>query len=378
METEPGKETEPDKDTQSGMDFECGIDVVDLTRALVRIPSVNPMGLPPDSSDIYFEHRLTDHLTEWLVSRGIRVFRQTAIPADTASGTPPRENLLAYLPGHPRGRRLMLEVHQDTVPVAGMTIAPWAADIRDGRIYGRGACDIKGGMAAVLSAFWYCCQLPVNSRPNLILAFTINEEHGFSGATALQQLWTTQECDFLGGPPDAVIVTEPTELNVVVSHKGVIRWRCRTRGRAAHSSQPWLGRNAIYGMARVLSRLEYYATHVVGDLAQHAMVGCPTLSVGTIRGGLSVNTVPDTCEIHIERRLCPGESPEAARQHVIDDLSHTDLGGVELVHDPPDIVSPGLDCGANRELADSFVPPAVAVDIRPRCWAWTTEPTRRS
>jgi acetylornithine deacetylase/succinyl-diaminopimelate desuccinylase-like protein len=113
---------------------------------------------------------------------------------------------------------------------------------------------------------------------------------------------------FFGKRPDAVVVSEPTELDVVVTHKGVVRWRCRTRGRAAHSSQPQTGHNAIYDMARVVAALERYANEVVPALGEHPLLGRPSLSVGLIAGGISVNVVPDHCVIEIDRRTLPGEA----------------------------------------------------------------------
>src|SRR6185436_1740612 len=118
--------------------------------------------------------------------------------------------------------------------------------------------------------------------------------------------------------PDAAIVAEPTKLNVVVAHKGTARWRCSTRGVATHSSQPHLGDNAIYHMGRVLAVLEEYARDVVPKLANHSLCGHPTLSVGLISGGISVNTVPDECTIEVDRRVLPGENPEAAYRHAVD------------------------------------------------------------
>ena len=153
------------------------------------------------------------------------------------------------------------------------------------------------------------------------MACTVNEEHGFTGATGLCRLWSGQPNPIFARQPDAAIVAEPTSLQVVTAHKGMIRWRCRTRGKAAHSSLPELGENAIYRMAAVLSALQNYATKIVGTLAEHPMCGRPTLSVGTITGGVSVNTVPDSCTIEIDRRIVPGEDPIAARQHVIDYLA---------------------------------------------------------
>src|SRR5207249_11663727 len=122
----------------------------------------------------------------------------------------------------------LFEAHQDTVPVDGMTIPPWTPDVRDGRIYGRGSTDIKGGMAAMLAALSRLAIERPPNMPTIVLACTVNEEHGFTGATHLTKLWTGGGSKLMPRAPDAAVVAEPTLLNVVVAHKGVVRWRCHT------------------------------------------------------------------------------------------------------------------------------------------------------
>jgi acetylornithine deacetylase len=198
-----------------------------------------------------------------------------------------------------------------------MTIPPWTPAIENGRLYGRGACDVKGGMAAMLHALSRLVREDASPRPTIVFAATVNEEYGFTGARALARSWQG-DSRLLPRRPDAVIVAEPTGLDVVVAHKGAVRWRCQTLGRAAHSSQPEQGDNAIFRMARVLAALERYQRDVVPTLASHPRCGHATLSVGLIHGGLSVNTVPDRCCIEIDRRLAPGEDPQAAYRATID------------------------------------------------------------
>jgi acetylornithine deacetylase len=202
------------------------------------------------------------------------------------------------------------------------------------------------------------------------MACTVNEEHGFTGvsglcksladgaatANASAAVASTHTIkSLLPRRPDAAIVAEPTNLHVVVAHKGAVRWRCHTRGKAVHSSQPQLGENAIYRMAKVLAALEVYQREVVGCLADHPLCGKPTLSVGTISGGLSVNTVPDRCTIEIDRRLAPGENPQAARKHVIDFVETQTAFGNYVEHDPPWLESRGLGDQHNAALATSLV-----------------------
>jgi acetylornithine deacetylase len=233
-----------------------------------------------------------------------------------------------------------------------MTVPPFAAERQGTRIYGRGACDVKGGMAAMLTALQRMVGWPLAERPNVVLACTVNEENGFDGARHLCKLWTTRQSRLLPLPPDAAIVAEPTQLDVVIAHKGTVRWQCHTIGRAAHSSAPEAGDNAIYRMQPVVMVLQEYAASLVERPAD-PLLGRPTLSVGTIHGGLTVNTVPDRCTIQIDRRLLPVESSAAAYDDVVRFVSErTRLTSVQ--HDPPFLSSPGLSAGANQNLAEAL------------------------
>lgn len=305
-----------------------------------------------------FENRVTEFLVHLFENEGLTVFRDTVHAA--TENSPARENVLAFLPGFAANGgpaetlpTLLLDAHQDTVPVDGMTIAPWSAEHKDGRIYGRGACDVKGGLATMICAILQIRDAHI-PRPNIVLSCTINEEFGFTGATRLRELWQSGECDFLSNPPDAVVVAEPTLLDVIVAHKGVVRWRCHTHGKAFHSSAPESGENAIYSMARVVAALEEYATKVVGTVATHPLVGNPTLNVGGIEGGISFNTVPDLCTIRIGRRLCPQESPQEARQHVIDFLKER-LPNTRIEHEAIEFSTNGLVDDHNGELATALI-----------------------
>jgi acetylornithine deacetylase len=312
---------------------------------LISIASVNPMGRPLQGAE-YFEARLTEHLEDFFHSLQLPTLRQPVAPH--------RDNILVRLDasGHsPRQNRLLLwDVHQDTVPADHMTIDPFTPRVDGQRVYGRGSCDVKGGMAAMLGAILRLVQTRPPGMPTLVLACTVNEEYGFSGAAELTRLWSGRQiADFLGRRPDACIVAEPTGLQTVVSHKGSVRWKCHTSGKAAHSSQPELGSNAIYQMGRVIECLEIYARDIVPHLAKHPLCGSPTLSVGTIGGGTSVNTVPERCTIEIDRRLVPGESSQDAYQHAISHLAS--LEDVPLFHESPMLESAGLADSENASLA---------------------------
>jgi acetylornithine deacetylase len=270
--------------------------VDDLTRLLgelVSIPSVNPMGRPLTGPEL-LETRLSAFLEDWFSERDVPCWRQPISPG--------RDNMLARFQS-PRGRRtLLFDAHQDTVPTDGMTIAPFEPRIENGRLHGRGSCDIKGGMAAMLMAVLRLCRERPARAASVILACTVDEEFTHTGSSRLAE-------SRLGA--DLAVVAEPTLLDLVSCHKGALRWSVRTLGKACHSSTPHLGENAIYRMSKVLDALIAYADQL-GSSDPDPIVGPPSLSVGRIEGGQSVNIVPDWCEIEIDRRLIPGEDPAAA------------------------------------------------------------------
>jgi len=215
---------------------------------LVRRPSVNPMGREVAGPE-YLEGRVTDHLVQRFSAAGLAWARQPVAPG--------RDNVIARLEATvPDAPVILWDAHQDTVPADGMTIDPFAPLVRDGRLYGRGACDVKGGMAAMLAALSRLQAAGTVRTKTVIFSATVNEEFGFSGAKALVRLWTqpvaehlptdTAARELVGGRPAAGIVAEPTELDIVTQHKGAVRWRIKIHGRACHSAFPERGDNAIY------------------------------------------------------------------------------------------------------------------------------------
>jgi acetylornithine deacetylase len=274
--------------------------VVDATRLLsdlVAIPSVNPMGRSL-GGDGFLEARLTDYLEAWLNDRGVTCRRDAVAPG--------RENLLAWYEAPRPRRRILFDVHQDTVPTDGMTIPPFEPAVVGRRLYGRGSCDVKGSMAAMLAAFDRLIQERPAGSASVLLACTVDEEFTHTGSSSLAQS---------RHGADLAIVAEPTLLNLVHCHKGVLRWKIRTLGRACHSSAPHQGVNAIYRMGRVLEALESHAASLARSTPD-PILGPPSLSVGRIEGGQSVNVVPNWCEIEVDRRVIPGEEPSGSLEQV--------------------------------------------------------------
>jgi acetylornithine deacetylase len=295
---------------------------------LVRINSVNPAyegGVP--------ESGLCRYVADFFHQRGIETWQQEVLPG--------RPNLIARLPGQNPRRRLLLEAHTDTASATGMTIPPFEPRMEKGRLYGRGSCDTKAGLAAMMHALAELKAAGQTPPCEVWLAAVADEELAFRGVVKL--------CEGLRG--DAAIVAEPTELRAVIASKGVLRWRIHVKGSAAHSSKPHLGVNAIAHMARVV--LAFEKDHQRLAPMPHPLLGPATCNVGIIRGGAQVNFVPDHCVIEVDRRLLPGESTEkvlAGYQQMLDELKtlHPTL---QASMEPPMLVDVPLETAADSPPA---------------------------
>lgn len=320
---------------------------------LVRRPSVNPMGRTLSGPE-YLEGRVSEYLVQRFSAAGLPWARQHVAPG--------RDNVLAVLEAtEPDSPTILWDAHQDTVPVDGMTIAPFTPVIRDGRLYGRGACDVKGGMAAMLVALERLRREPRRGL-RIVFAASVNEEFGFSGAKAIARLWEVPlasassadrpAAELLAVTPQAAVVAEPTSLNLVTTHKGAVRWRMVAHGRACHSAFPEQGANAIYPAARAVLAMETLAAELSSRSPEHPC-GPPTLSIGTVHGGIGVNLVPDRVVFEIDRRLLPGESGEEARAEVIARVAAAvgDQPDLSISHEPPFLSSDGLPEEASGRTA---------------------------
>jgi acetylornithine deacetylase len=320
--------------------------VTDILCQLIAIPSVNPMGRNVQGS-IYYERRVSDWLVEFLTSIGAKHERIEVAPG--------RDNVIARFDSPHSIQTLLLDAHQDTVPVDSMTVPPFTPQVQAGRVTGRGAADVKGGMAAMLYAFRRLYLERPPGAANVILSCTCDEEATTLGINDLVRYWQTPvgRSQLIQAPPDGAIVAEPTRLDVVVAHRGVSRFRIRTPGRACHSSNPSQGINAIYRMARVITCLEEYADCLGWSVAPHPLCGNATLSVGRIEGGVSVNIVPEHCVIEVDRRVIPGEDRRTLANDLREFLTSRLNFGIEFEN--PWLESPALSDHNNRWLANSIL-----------------------
>lgn len=266
-------------------------EVIELCRQMVAIPSINPQ----DASVIkppYGEGRMADFVYNWLAKHNLNPEKQQVQPE--------RENVYAFVPGADKTKTLLLSAHLDTVDVGGMTVEPFEPQVRDGRLYGRGSCDTKGPLAAIMIAFR---DYAGKKEPPYNLAFlaTCGEEFNLIGA---RHYATHHNC-----PLSAAIFGEPTELKTVVAHKGAMRFWITIRGCSAHSATPQLGDNAIYTMSRAITAIQRYGDKLANK-NKHPMLGTETLAVTIIQGGQQTNVIPDRCRAHVDWRTLPGHSQQ--------------------------------------------------------------------
>ena len=263
-----------------------------LLTQLIAIDSINP-SLVADAAG---EANVARALVEELRSIGLTVEIQEVAPG--------RPNVVGTLEGRAPGRSLMYCGHIDTVGVSGMT-RPFDPVERDGRIYGRGSQDMKSGVAAMIGAARVITESGGLDTGRLLIACVVDEEHASIGADALVTRWRA----------DGAVVTEPTDLQVAVAHKGFEWVEIETEGRAAHGSRPSEGRDAIRLMGRVLGALDALDRDLQSR-APHALLGTASLHASVIAGGHELSSYPDRCHLQMERRTVPGEPPGVAGSEV--------------------------------------------------------------
>jgi acetylornithine deacetylase len=283
-----------------------------LLRRLVGTDSVNP-SLGPGARG---EGAAADLIAAECADAGLEVRQDEVAPG--------RRNVVARLRGRRVGPRLLFNGHMDTVTVDGMT-DPFGGSVQGDRLFGRGAYDMKGSLAAMIEAGRLVRETGLEAG-ELILAFVIDEEYESLGTADLLRRERA----------DAAVVTEPTALEVCVAHKGFVWARLETRGRAAHGSRYLEGNDAIARMGHVLAALDRLDREVLPRRA-HPLLGRASVHASTIAGGLGLSTYPDRCVVEVERRTLPGERDadiEAEMRGLLDEAARTspDLSGsVELL-----------------------------------------------
>ena len=263
---------------------------VELLQTLIRIPSVNPEGDPGTTHT--GEQVIAEWLAEWLRDEfpDARVELRDVLPG--------RPNVVArFSDGGGKKPRLLFAPHTDTVSVGGMTIDPFGGELREGRVWGRGASDTKGTMAAMLWALRESRDGLAALGHEIWFAGLCSEEAGQYGSRTLAE---QEKFDF-------VIAGEPTGLDAVVAHKGALWLTLTTRGRAVHAAAPERGANAIYKMADVLRCIRDELPATLGT-AEHPLLGRTTVSAGRVKGGSKVNIVPDLCTAEVDIRCLPGDA----------------------------------------------------------------------
>lgn len=344
--------------------------MLELQKTLADLISIN-------SVNSYYEggpgeHEVERYVCDFFRLHGIDVRTQVAIE-ESERDPRARRNVIAVLPGRDRSRRLILEAHMDTVSVKGMLIAPFEPKVEQGVMFGRGSCDTKAGLAAMMHALVELKQEGQVPPVDVMLAAVVDEECSFKGVQKLcldirnehsgEHSASTKE--IVRSRTVGAIVSEPTELKIVVASKGVLRFRIKVKGKAAHSAKWHLGSNAINYMARIVLALEQ--DHMQLQTREYPLLGAASCNVGVIHGGVQVNFVPDECVVEVDRRLLPTETAEEVMvgyQSLIDSVTEQASGvgvGIVVELEPPVLVDPAwavpLDSGivgAAKEAAQSL------------------------
>lgn len=303
-----------------------------LLRRLVGIPSVNPD-----------EVALAAFVADWLREHsGAEVHMIESLPG--------RWSVAAVL-GERHGTSIVLNGHLDTVPVddaARWTVDPFAGDVRDGCLYGRGACDMKGALAVQLAVAQLMSRVSEHLRGRLVLHFAIGEECAEPGTSSLLA------AGFTG---DIGVVGEPTSLRIGIASRGLLHARILIRGRSGHASTPAAARNPLSALPAVLAQLEAYAAEVAER--SHELLPAPTCTPTMIHGGVKENAVSDECALVLDRRLLPGERLESELADIRGRLSQVRSGRdieitVERITDGFDGVEVAPQAEAVTRLSNAF------------------------
>ena len=265
-------------------------EIIELLQQLVAIDSVNPDLVPGGAG----EENIARFVAQWFERAGLEVTWDEVAPG--------RPNVIGVARGSGGGRSLLLNAHMDTVGVAGMD-RPHEPYIENNRLYGRGAYDMKGGLAAIMAAGAWAKQKRL--RGDVIVTAVVDEEFASIGTSSIVQHWHA----------DAAIVTEPTELDICTAHKGFVWLDIETFGVAAHGSLPNLGVDAIVKMGKVLVELENLST-ALQSTPPHHLVGHGSIHASLIQGGQELSSYPQHCLLSVERRTIPGETVQQVEAEI--------------------------------------------------------------
>ena len=307
MQTRPGSVQPAMSRTRSSRRVESALPVVRLLAEWMAIPSVNPAFLPPGDLRAG-EGRMVASVVDHARRAGLDVECQVAAPD--------RCNVVVRL--RPPGRiryRILLAPHLDTVGEPNLD-AQLRPRMEGGRLHGRGACDTKGSAAAMFQALLDVAETGTRPRETELVFVGLVDEENFQLGSRHYAALARKRGKAAAYRADLAIVGEPTRLEVVSAHKGDVWLQLRTRGVAAHGATPHLGRNAVTDMARVVLALEGDYSRQLGLRRPHPLLGRPTVNVGSIQGGTQPNIVPAVCEISIDRRFIPGETPESVDREI--------------------------------------------------------------
>lgn len=260
--------------------------VIRLSQELIKIPSHRGCE--------GHERRIGEFLAEELERAGLEVSLQNVIDD--------RFNVIARVCGEEKGQSLMLTGHLDTVPASEKQPDPFAATIRENRIYGRGASDMKGALAAMTAAMKAVSESKARLKGDLLLAGVIGEETTSEGTTHLVR----------NGPKTSFAINgEPTNMELIIAHKGAVLIQVAAKGKAAHCDTPWLGINSIEKMSKIVLAISEQLPREL-KRKTHRLIGSPTINIGSIQGGgWPYTTVPEDCKIVIITGLLPGEKKES-------------------------------------------------------------------
>jgi len=314
---------------------------------MIAIPSVNPMGRDDLPSEITGEQAMAEHVAHELSRLGM----------DAALvGRGGRTSVVAEATAQAGAQTLLIASHLDTVPVDGMVIDPFDPVIEGDHLLGRGSCDTKAGMAALLEALDRVLERGRLGR-NIIIVGEADEELGSQGvADVLAHLGSRR--------PDWALATEPTELRLINAHKGVVHARICARGRACHSSNPSNGQNAIVLLARAILSIEQSAK--VFARKPHPTLGAATLSIGIVSGGQAPNIVPDEAQIWVDRRTLPGEDPASVRAEIEASLAEAGVSA-EVVVESCSEEKPPLETPVDSVATCATAGALESVGLSPAC-----------